>query len=108
MRISVNGAEVVHGDLPKPAHLAGLGETFDVGRDSNTPVSDEYQNEGVFTGDIDKVVVDVESCRLPARRSNLEPDESSVGSRGDASASKGWLRLFGQISLRDKSICLSG
>ena len=51
MRISVNGTEIAHGELPmRPRTLAGLGETFDIGRDSNTPVSDEYQDEGVFTG----------------------------------------------------------
>jgi hypothetical protein len=27
---------------------------------------------------------------------------------GTAEQSEGWLRLFGQISLRDKWICLSG
>jgi len=49
MTISVNGAKVARGDLPtRPRTLAD--ETFDVGRDSNTPVTDEYQDEGVFTG----------------------------------------------------------
>ena len=77
MRISVNGTEVAHGELPKrPRTLAGLGETFDVGRDSNTPVSDEYQDEGVFTGEIDKVVVDVKppSAGSPANGKPPEPD----------------------------------
>jgi arylsulfatase A-like enzyme len=60
LKIFVNGAQVAQGDLPmRPRTLAGLGETFDIGRDSNTPVSGEYQNEGVFTGEIEKVVVDL-------------------------------------------------
>jgi arylsulfatase A-like enzyme len=77
MRISVNGAEVAHGDFPtRPRTLAGLGETFDVGRDSNAPVSDEYQDEGVFTGEIDRVVVDVKPppAGPPVNRKAAEPD----------------------------------
>jgi arylsulfatase len=64
MRISADGAEVARGDCAKrPYVLAGGGETFDIGRDANVPVSDEYQNEGVFPGEIAKVEVDV---KLPA------------------------------------------
>jgi hypothetical protein len=37
--------------------VAGNGETFDTGRDSNVPVSPDYQREGVFTGELDKVTV---------------------------------------------------
>jgi arylsulfatase len=36
---------------------AGIGETFDVGRDTGSPVTDAYQNEGVFEGQIDKLEV---------------------------------------------------
>ena len=39
--------------------MAGTSETFDIGRDANGPVSDEYRNEGVFTGDIKRVQVDM-------------------------------------------------
>jgi hypothetical protein len=77
MTIFVNGAEVARGELPRrPRTLAGLGETFDVGRDSNAPVSDEYQEEGVFTGEIDKVVVDVKlpPAGSPGSRKPAEPD----------------------------------
>ena len=64
MHIFVDGAEVARGDFAqRPSFLAGGGETFDIGRDRNAPVSDEYQDEGVFTGDIRKVEVDV---KLPA------------------------------------------
>jgi arylsulfatase len=77
MRISVNGAEVARGDIAmRPFTLAGGGETFDVGRDRNAPVSDDYQNEGVFTGEIKKVVVDVKppADGSPAPRKPAEPD----------------------------------
>jgi arylsulfatase len=58
--ISANGEEIARGDVPRYAHfMAGLGETFDIGRDSNAPVSDDYQNEGQFTGEIQHVQVDV-------------------------------------------------
>jgi len=64
LSISVNGAEVAHATLPlRPRTMAGSGEAFDTGRDTSAPVSNEYQNEGVFTGEIDRVVVDV---RLPS------------------------------------------
>jgi arylsulfatase len=36
---------------------AGLGETFDIGRDTGEPVTDAYRNEGVFEGQIDKVEI---------------------------------------------------
>jgi arylsulfatase len=76
MRISVNGTEVARGDVPmRPFILAGGGETFDIGRDRNAPVTDDYQNEGVFTGEIKKVVVDVKlPPGAPAPRKPPEPD----------------------------------
>lgn len=65
MRISVNDTEVARGTIASvPRALAGVGETFDIGRDSNAPVSDEYQNEGVFDGEIHKIEIDVK--RAPA------------------------------------------
>lgn len=36
---------------------AGLGETFDIGFDAGTPVSTEYEQQGRFTGKINKVEV---------------------------------------------------
>ena len=77
MKISANGVEIAHGDIQaRPRTLAGLGETFDTGRDTNAPVSDEYQDEGVFTGEIDKVVVDVKppAAGSPVNPKPREPD----------------------------------
>lgn len=56
--ISVDGEQVAEGTIVRrPKMLAGNGETFDTGRDSNVPVSPDYADEGVFTGEIDKVTV---------------------------------------------------
>jgi len=43
----------------RPIRLAGSGETFDTGRDTNTPVSRDYELEGVFNGEIKKIQVNV-------------------------------------------------
>src|SRR5690606_10511482 len=50
MTIFVNGVEVARGKIEHKARLmAGLGETFDTGRDTNVPVTDDYSDGGVFT-----------------------------------------------------------
>jgi len=58
MRISVNGRPVGEGRIEQPIVMTTeLTDTFDVGFDASTPVTDEYQGDGQFTGQIDKVVV---------------------------------------------------
>ena len=58
--IAVNGNEVARETIASYPHMmAGTSETFDVGRDANGPVSNAYRNEGVFTGDIKRVQVDM-------------------------------------------------
>jgi arylsulfatase len=60
IRISINDMEVARATIPSVPHtLAGVGESFDIGRDSNAPVSDEYHSEGVFDGEINKVEIEV-------------------------------------------------
>jgi len=60
MTISVDGEQVEIGQIAKrPIRLAGSGETFDTGRDTNTPVSRDYELEGVFNGEIKKIQVNV-------------------------------------------------
>lgn len=62
--IAVDGAEIGRGEIGyAPLVMAGTGETFDIGRDTGVAVTDAYKNEGVFTGEIKKVVIDV---KLPA------------------------------------------
>ena len=58
LTISVDGEEVASGKVDKRPHIiAGNGETFDTGRDTNGPVSKDYQDQGVFTGEINRVEV---------------------------------------------------
>ena len=60
LTLSVDGEEVVEGVIAnRPLMLAGNGETFDTGRDTNVAVSPDYQGEGVFDGKINRVEVNV-------------------------------------------------
>ena len=57
-KLFVNGALLADVDMPK-MHIAtfSLSETFDVGEDTGTPVSDEYDDHFYFKGDLKKVVI---------------------------------------------------
>jgi arylsulfatase len=58
LSIFVNGAQVGSGHIGRTIMTtAGIGETFDIGRDTGEPVTSAYQNGGVFEGRIDKVEV---------------------------------------------------
>lgn len=60
IRISVNSQEVARGRVEHTiSKLPEMTETFDVGFDTGTTVSDEYTNQGRFNGLIRKVQVDV-------------------------------------------------
>ncbi|GAB3102394.1 arylsulfatase [Aestuariicella hydrocarbonica] len=60
LAIFVDGEKVAQGEVTRrPEILAGNGETFDTGRDANVPVSKEYQDQGVFTGTIEKITVKI-------------------------------------------------
>ncbi|MDH3844027.1 MAG: hypothetical protein OES69_08815, partial [Myxococcales bacterium] len=56
----INGEKVDEVDMPE-MHIStfSLSETFDVGTDSGTPVSDKYRvkNHYPYTGKLDKVVI---------------------------------------------------
>jgi len=61
LHISVDGKEVASGRVEKTISIfAGLGETFDIGADTGTPVTDDYPGQGRFSGDIEKVSVHLE------------------------------------------------
>ncbi|MFV8816899.1 sulfatase-like hydrolase/transferase [Haliea sp. E17] len=69
MSISVDGEKVAEGKIvQRPKMLAGNGETMDTGRDSNVPVSPDYHNEGVFTGAIDKVTVNLQMPAMAGKK----------------------------------------
>ena len=57
LRISANGREMASGTVDRTILVAaGLGETFDIGRDTGAPVID-YRRSDVFNGTISKVEV---------------------------------------------------
>ena len=63
MRISVNGQQVASGRIEHTINLlAERDDTFDIGFDAGTPVSDDYQNGGHFSGEIRKVIVTVKGA----------------------------------------------
>ena len=75
-----NGAEIGKGDIdPAPQIIAGVAESVDIGRDSGVPVTDDYSNEGVFTGTIQRVQFDSKFSSSAAdstghQPSRLDPD----------------------------------
>lgn len=60
-RLFVNDRQVAEGDIPKtvPA-MFGLTDMFEVGRDSGTSINDDYVPPFAFTGELERVVVEVE------------------------------------------------
>ncbi|MBP6683293.1 MAG: hypothetical protein KA159_08250, partial [Halioglobus sp.] len=65
LTISADGKRVASGSIRKrPTMLAGNGETFDTGRDTNVAVSPDYRREGVFNGLINRVEILI---NMPAR-----------------------------------------
>jgi len=58
LTLSVDGTTVISGAIKdRPMMMAGNGESLDSGRDTNDPVTFEYQNEGYFTGSINKITL---------------------------------------------------
>lgn len=58
VQLFVGGKALGKGRIERRPHImAGLGETFDTGRDSNVPVSSDYLNEGVLDGELQRVEV---------------------------------------------------
>lgn len=60
MTIFVDDQQVAIGQITqRPYIIAGNGETIDTGRDTNVPVSKDYEDEGVFNGDIHKITINI-------------------------------------------------
>jgi arylsulfatase len=60
LKISVNGKPLAEGRIDRTILIpAGLGETFDVGRDTGAPGSEEYAGNGGFAGEVRKVEVEL-------------------------------------------------
>jgi arylsulfatase len=68
--IYVNGEKVDEVDMPQ-MHIAtySLAETFDVGRDTGTQVSDLYTGTFIFDGELDRVIITVsDENTVPPRK----------------------------------------
>ncbi len=67
LTISIDGREVAKGRIEhRPHTMAGNGETFDTGLDSNTPVTDDYDDGGRFSGEIRRVEVKLTMPNRPS------------------------------------------
>lgn len=67
LTIYVNGQQVAQGSIAQyPQILAGNGETFDTGVDTNVPVSPDYDNGGKFNGEIRRIEVKIKLPVLAA------------------------------------------
>ncbi|MFH0303023.1 arylsulfatase [Bradyrhizobium sp. 31Argb] len=65
--LSVDGKAVAEGRVERTLPMrVSLGETFDVGEDAGTPVSEDYQVPFKFTGTLNKVVVTIGESKLSA------------------------------------------
>jgi arylsulfatase len=74
MRISVDGKPVAEGRIDKTLLMtAGLGETFDIGRDTAVPVTQYDRGDGVFDGMIRRV--DVHLAPTVAAAGTINPKQ---------------------------------
>lgn len=55
MRISVNGKEVASGRVEQTISWTGVGESFDIGKDTGDPVALDYQGHDRFNGTLRKL-----------------------------------------------------
>jgi arylsulfatase A-like enzyme len=63
-RLYMNGNKVGEGDIPHTVRYTyAFDETFDLGIDTGTPVTDEYKTNARFTGIIEEVIVDLSGER---------------------------------------------
>jgi arylsulfatase A-like enzyme len=63
-RLYINNEKVGEAEIPQTVRfIYELDETFDIGRDTGTPVTNEYKAGAAFTGTIKKVVIDLSGER---------------------------------------------
>jgi hypothetical protein len=59
-RLYINDGKVGEGEIPRTVRFRySLDESFDIGRDAGSPVTDEYKAGAQFTGKIMKVIVNL-------------------------------------------------
>lgn len=67
-RLYINGSEAGEGSIPQTIKFVySLDESFDIGRDTGSPVTEEYKADAQFSGTINKVVIDLAGERLVDR-----------------------------------------
>jgi arylsulfatase len=73
VKLSVNGKEVATGRVDKTEFMRfSADETFDVGCDTGSPVSNDYQSPFRFTGRIKKVELELQEEKLtPAEKAEV-------------------------------------
>ncbi|MCB2047661.1 MAG: arylsulfatase [Novosphingobium sp.] len=70
MTISADGSKLAVGRIERTVlRPAGNGETFDIGRDTGSSVTDDYVGQGNFAGAIDKVAIHFEA---PTGEQNMQ------------------------------------
>jgi arylsulfatase len=77
----VNDKKVAHGRLETTAWVGkySADETFDIGEDSGSPVSNAYSSPCRFTGTIKKVVIDSHPAKLtPADQQKIQEAERAA------------------------------
>jgi hypothetical protein len=63
--LTVDGTEVAGKKLPQTiAYRMSLDETLDIGEDTGTPVSEDYHVPFKFTGDLEKVTINITEEKL--------------------------------------------
>ena len=74
----VNDKKVAEGRVDKTVPVRySADETFDIGMDTGSPVSPDYQSPNAFTGTLKKVTIDLKSIE-PAQRGEIEKLERDV------------------------------
>jgi arylsulfatase A-like enzyme len=77
--LSVDGKEAASGRLSRTIPFrTSIDETLDIGEDTGTPVSEDYQVPFKFTGTLNKVVVDLSTANLsPQDQKELDEREGA-------------------------------
>lgn len=78
-RLYVDGEQVGEGEIPKTtAFIYSLDETFDVGCDKGSPVTDEYEVRAEFTGKIIKIDFDLKPDLHHDEKQHIEAHTRAV------------------------------
>ncbi len=77
--LSIDGKQAAQGriDSTMPARIS-LDETFDVGEDTGTPVSLDYDVPFKFNGQIEKVVINLGDSKMSANENNQQQDNERI------------------------------